>query len=136
MPQSLLHFAQRHEHIVQFIRYLTIGSIMLVVNILLVWAFVQFWHMHYLVACSIAFVLESVLAFFANRRWTFRSSTEFKRGYMRFLTIAFYSFLIVLMVTYGLVHYLAFHYIWARTASTIVTGFIGYFLDLKITFRV
>lgn len=136
MPQFLLHFSHRHERIVQFVRYVTIGAIMLLVNLLLVWIFVQFWHMHYLVASSIAFFIESIAAFFANRRWTFHTSTQFRHGYMRFLTIAFYSFLAVLIITFGLVHYLAFHYVWARTVSTVVTGFIGYFLDMKITFRV
>ena len=136
MHQPLTTFPQRHEHIIQFVRYILVGSIMLLLNLIMVWYFVQFWHIHYLVGCSIAFVLESVVAFFANRRWTFQSDTQFKHGYMKFLTIAFYSFLIVLFITYGLVHYLAFHYVWARTVSTVVMGFIGFFLDMKITFRV
>lgn len=136
MSQFLLHFSHQHERLVQFIRYITIGGIMLVLNLLLVWVFVQFSHMHYLVASGIAFVIESVAAFFANRKYTFKTNTHFKHGYVRFMTIAFYSFLAVLIITYGLVHFLAFHYVWARTFSTVVTGFIGYFLDMKITFRV
>lgn len=136
MTQYLLRFAQRNERIIQFLRYISVGAIMLILNLLLVWYFVRFWGMHYLLASSIAFVLESVAAFFANRRWTFQTTTEFRHGYMRFLTIAFYSFIVVLFITYGLVHFLAFQYVWARTASTVVAGFIGYFLDMKITFRV
>ncbi len=136
MSQYLLHFSHRHQHIVQFVRYVSIGGIMLVLNLVLVWIFVQFGDMHYLVASGIAFVIESVAAFFANRKYTFKTNTHFKHGYMRFMTIAFYSFLAVLIITYGLVHFLAFHYVWARTFSTVVTGFIGYFLDMKITFRV
>lgn len=100
MPQFLLHFSDRHEHIVQFVRYVTIGSIMLVVNLLLVWAFVQFWGMHYLLASSIAFIIESVAAFFANRKYTFKTTTHFKHGYVRFMTIAFYSFIAVLVITF------------------------------------
>jgi len=92
--------------------------------------------MHYLFASSFVFILESFLGFFANRAWTFRTTTKFRHGYIKFLTIAFYSFLFVIFVTFGLVHYLAFHYVWARTVSTIFSGLIGYFFDLKITFRV
>ncbi len=130
------HFQVHQEHIIQFIRYVAIGGIMLIVNLMLVWAFVQLWNMHYLLASSIAFLLESVLAFFANRKWTFRTSIGFRHGYVKFLTIAFYSFFVVLLVTFGLVHFLAFHYVWARTVSTVITGFLGYFLDMKFTFRV
>lgn len=136
MLQTVLHFPHKSEHLAQFARYVAVGTLMLLLNLIMVWGLAQFWHLHYLVACSIAFVLESVLAFFANRRWTFRTSTRFRHGYMKFLTIAFYSFLVILIVTYGLVHYLAFHYIWARTVSTVITGFIGYFFDMRITFRV
>lgn len=100
MPPFLLHFSHRHEHVVQFVRYVTIGAIMLIINLLLVWGFVQFWDMHYLLASSIAFLIESVFAFFANRRWTFRTSTGFRHGYMKFLTIAFYSFIAVLIITF------------------------------------
>lgn len=136
MTQVLLRLAQKNEHIIQFIRYIVVGAIMLILNLLLVWYFVRFWDMHYLIASSLAFVFESIAAFFANRKWTFHSSTHFRHGFMRFLTIAFYSFIVVLFITFGLVHFLAFQYVWARTASTVVAGFIGYFLDMKITFRV
>lgn len=100
MSQYLLHFAQKNHHIVQFLRYILVGGIMLIFNLLLVWYFVRFWDIHYLLASSVAFILESVVAFFANRRWTFHSSTEFRHGYMRFLTIAFYSFIVVLFITF------------------------------------
>lgn len=136
MSSYLLHFSRKHERIVQFARYISVGGIMLVLNLFLVWIFVAFLDMHYLIASGFAFIVESVAAFFANRKYTFKTDTHFKHGYMKFLTIAFYSFLAVLIITYGLVHFLAFHYVWARTFSTVVTGFIGYFLDLKITFRV
>lgn len=136
MTQYLLRFSQRNPHIIQFLRYLMVGSIMLLLNLMLVWYFVRFWDMHYLLASSLAFILESFAAFFANRRWTFQTNTAFRQGYMRFLTIAFYSFVVVLFITFGLVHFLALQYVWARTASTLVAGFIGYFLDMRITFRV
>ena len=136
MSQYLLHFSRKHEHIVQFVRYISVGGIMLILNLVLVWLFVRYFGMHYLVASSFAFMIESVAAFFANRQWTFKTDTHFRTGYIRFLTIAFYSFLAVLFITYGLVHFFAFHYVWGRTVSTLITGFIGYFLDLKITFRV
>jgi putative flippase GtrA len=100
MSQFLLHFSHQYERLVQFVRYVTIGAIMLVLNLLMVWAFVQFVSMHYLLASSIAFVIESVVAFFANRKYTFKTNTHFKHGYVRFMTIAFYSFLAVLIITY------------------------------------
>jgi putative flippase GtrA len=76
------------------------------------------------------------VGFIVNKTWTFKTDTKFLQGYIKFLTIAFYSFLFVLFITFGLVHYLAFHYVWARTVSAVLIGFIGYFLDMKITFRV
>ncbi len=109
---------------------------MLLANLLLVWFFTWFFGFHYLLSCAIAFIAESFIGFYVNREWTFRSSIHFKRGYIRFLIIALYSLIAILFITYGLITYLAFHYVWARTISSIVTGIIGYVLDLKITFRV
>ncbi len=125
-----------HHHLKQFSRYTFAGVLMLIANLLLVWFFTRFFGLHYLLSCTIAFIAESFIGFYVNRKWTFKSSIHFKKGYFRFLIIALYSLIAILFITYGLITYLAFHYVWARTISSIVTGIIGYVLDLKITFRV
>ncbi|MEI6712042.1 MAG: hypothetical protein WCK88_08005 [bacterium] len=55
---------------------------------------------------------------------------------MRFVIIGFYSTVIMLFITYGLTHCLALHYVWARTASTVIMGICGYFMDMRLAFRV
>jgi len=50
--------------------------------------------------------------------------------------IAFYSTLLILLITYGLTQYFALQYVWARTSSTVIMGVIGYILDMRIAFRV
>jgi putative flippase GtrA len=100
MSQYFLHFSRKHIHCAQFARYVSVGGVMLILNLLLVWFFVVYGNMNYLLASGIAFVIESVAAFFANRRWTFKTDIHFRKGYIRFLTIAFYSFLAVLIITY------------------------------------
>lgn len=130
-------FSHHHKHhIYQFSRYSFAGFLMLVANLILVWFFTRFFWIHYLISCAIAFIAESFIWFYVNRHWTFRSSVHFKKGYLRFLIIALYSLLGILFITYALIHYLAFHYVWARTISSVITGIVGYVADLKITFRV
>lgn len=125
-----------HHHIRQFSRYTFAGLLMLIANLLLVWFFTRFFWLHYLLSCAIAFIAESFIGFYVNREWTFKSSIHFKRGYIRFLIIALYSLIAILFITYGLITFLALKYVWARTISSIVTGIIGYVLDLKITFKI
>jgi len=60
---------------------------------------------------------------------------SFWHGYPRFVTIAFYSTIIVLLITYGLTDYFALEYVWARTISTMIMGTCGYFLDMRVAFR-
>lgn len=124
------------RHIMRFSRYLAVGGVMFFINILLIWMFVEGGHMNYLIAASLAFIPETLAGFYINRHWTFKTNTWFRTGFFRFLTIGLYSFLFVLVLTYGFIHFFAFHYVWARMVSTMISGFIGYFLDLKITFRV
>ena len=127
---------QYRDHIQRFGRYISVWSLMLGVNLLLVWLLVYFFHLEHLTAISIAFVLESISTFSLQREWTFRSTVGVKKWYMRFVVVWFYSLLLILGVTYVLMHFLSFQYLWARTVSTMVAGLFGYFLDLKITFRV
>lgn len=136
MSSLTAHSFHISHHARQFARYTFAGALMLFANLLLVWFFTELFGLHYLVSCAIAFIAESFIGFYVNRHWTFKSSVHFKKGYIRFLIIAFYSLLAILFITYGLITYLAFQYVWARTVSSVVTGAIGYILDLKITFRV
>ena len=131
---TLSHHHKHHIH--QFSRYTFAGFLMLAANLILVWFFTRFFGVHYLFSCAIAFIAESFIGFYVNKRWTFRSSVHFKKGYLRFLIIALYSLIAILFISYALIHYLAFHYVWARTVSSIITGIVGYVADLKITFRV
>lgn len=125
----------RH-HIKQFGRYTFAGVLMLLANLLLVWFFTRFFGLHYLFSCAIAFIVESFIWFYVNRKWTFKSQVHFKKGYMRFFIVAMYSLLAILFITYALIHYLAFDYIGARTISSVVAGVIWYIIDLRVTFRV
>ena len=130
------HRRRLRRHIRQFLRYISVGGLMLGVNLLIVWLLVQFFWTHYLLACGIAFVVESLVAFFVNKSWTFGSQISFKKGFKRFFIIGFYTTILVLFITYGFTHYLAMHYVSARTTSTVIMGVIGYFMDMRLAFRV
>lgn len=109
---------------------------MLAINLLIVWLLITFFGTQYLIACAIAFALESLVAFFVNKYWTFGSEVSFKVGFRRFIVIGFYTTLVILFITYGFTHYLSMHYVPARTTSTVIMGIIGYFLDMRLAFRV
>lgn len=130
------HRRRFRHHINQFLRYMSVGGLMLAINLLIVWFLITFFGTQYLIACAIAFALESLVAFFINRYWTFGSKVSFKVGFRRFIVIGFYTTLIILFITYGFTHYLSMHYVSARTASTAIMGVIGYFLDMRLAFRV
>lgn len=136
MSTNLLSSHVSEHHVRQFCRYSFAGFLMLAANLILVWFFTRFFGVHYLLSCAIAFFAETFIGFYVNRKWTFRSAIHFKKGYMRFFIIAIYTLIAILFITYALIHYLAFHYVWARTISSVITGVMGYVLDLKVTFRV
>lgn len=138
LSYDFLHIHRRRfrHQIQQFLKYISVGGIILAVNLALVWFCIEIWNMGYIPACSVAFIVESLAAFFINKYWTFRSPISFRSGFKRFFVIGFYTTLLILFATYGLTHYLSFHYVEARTASTVIMGVIGYFLDMRLAFRV
>ncbi len=138
LSYDFFHIRRRRfiRQIKQFIRYISVGWLMLGINLIIVWFLIEFAQLQYLLACGIAFVLESLAAFFVNKYWTFQSHVSFRSGFKRFFVIGFYTTILILFITYGLTHYLALHYVEARTASTVVMGIIGYFLDMRMSFRV
>lgn len=138
LSYDFFHIHRRRfvRQIKQFIKYVSVGGFMLIINLAIVWCLIEIYHMQYLLACSIAFTVESLAAFFINKYWTFRSHISFRSGFKRFFLIGFYTTLVILFITYGLTHYLAFHYAEARTTSTVIMGIIGYFIDMRLSFRV
>ena len=131
-----IHRRRIRRHIQQFLRYISVGGLVLGVNLLIVWFLIQFFQTQYLLACGIAFMVESLIAFFINKYWTFDSKISFRSGFRRFFIIGFYTTILILFITYGFTHFLSMHYVSARTSSTVIMGVIGYILDMRIAFRV
>lgn len=136
MIQKYLNKIKKLPHVMQFFKYIIVWGIMLIFNLMLVWIFMKFLDFSFITSSSIAFVLESIVAFFVNRSWTFKSDIHFLKGYFRFFTIALYSFIFVMISTYCMIHLLDIQYLSSRTISTFVAWFLGYLLDLRISFRV
>lgn len=130
------HRRRIRRNLHQFFRYMSVGWLMLGINLLIVWVLLQFFWVQYILACGIAFLLESLAAFFINKYWTFDSKISFKVWFRRFMMIGFYTTIIILFITYWFTHYLSMHYVEARTASTVIMWVIGYFLDMRLAFRV
>lgn len=137
LSYDFFHLRRRRfiKQIKQFTRYLSVGALMLWVNLIGVWFFVEIFDMQYLTACGITFAGESLLAFYVNKYWTFKSSVSFRSGFKRFFLIGFYTTLLILSITYGLTHFLSFRYAEARTTSTAIMGVVGYILDMKLAFK-
>jgi len=95
-----IHRRRFRRHMNQFLRYISVGGLILGINLLIVWILIRFLGMQYLLACGIAFTIESLVAFFINKYWTFSSEVSFRSGFKRFFLIGFYSTIVILFVTY------------------------------------
>ncbi len=70
---------QLSHHGKQFVRYACVGGLMLIISLVTVGGLTEFFGVHYLLACGVAFIIESFVAFFINKYWTFGSDVSFMK---------------------------------------------------------
>lgn len=84
----------------QFIRYLIVGGGSFLLEYGLFFVLLQKVNLHYLIANSIVYSLVSLVNFFLNRTWTFRSKENYKRQLILYLCLLSFNFFAGNLVLY------------------------------------
>ncbi len=64
------------KKIATFSQYTCISFFALLINLCIVWYATERLYMHYLVSCTLGFIVAQIIAFGMNRQWTFHSSVS------------------------------------------------------------
>jgi putative flippase GtrA len=128
--------AHQAEHVLfRFLRYSVVGVSMFVADLLFVAVLLFAFHVEYLPATIIGFILAMIGAFFLNRAWTFEKHTKVWRVVFA-IAIAGVSLAIVSWCTWFGVEYFAMHYLTARTIGAVLATVWSYIADSLVTFQV
>jgi len=86
------HVTMLYEHkrfwLAKYLKFAFIGGIGTIINLAIFWTSVEFFHVHYLWAVALAFVVADTNNFIWNRLWTFKSRRSLAPQYIQFLIVS------------------------------------------------
>lgn len=86
------HVTMLYEHrrfwLAKYLKFAIIGGIGTVINLAIFWTSVEIFHVHYLWAVALAFVVADTNNFIWNRLWTFKSKRSLAPQYVQFLVVS------------------------------------------------
>lgn len=123
----------------QFFKFLCVGFVCIVLNLLALYCLTDFLGMHYLLSCTIAVFFVNYIGFRLNREITFRESGVdiSPEGFFQFIkynVVSVVSFFLVIAEMYILVDILGFWYIHANIIAGVFMAFFNFFMHKKITY--
>ena len=118
------------------VRNTVVGTAVFAVDLLLLWALVEFFGMSKLTAAAIGFLVASSLHYVAGRSWIFKgSSRHVVSGYFYFLISAGVGLAITLLMFAAFIRWTRIDYLFARVIVSLFAGLATFLLNAVFNFR-
>jgi len=125
------------SNIILITKFMIVGAIGTVVNLLTLYILTDIFHVYYIVSAIIAFILSVLNNYFINKVWTFKENLQeeaVKKG-MQYLIVSIFSLFVNLGILYILVEIIFFWYILAELIAIICSFMINFIGSILWTFR-
>ena len=125
-----------HKNIGEPMRYLLIGGICAVLDLLFLFLMVNFLHIWYLIATTVSFIVVSFLGYFGQKYFTFRNTEKnHKKQLLVFFIVAGFGLAINVFFMFALVSLINLWYILASIITKFIVLIWNYFSNKFVTFR-
>lgn len=119
-------------------RFVVVGVVTAVVQLVLLWLFVDTVRMNYLVGAAIAIELTIVLSYVLNNAWTFEAVqntgvADYTVGLLKTNVVRGTAIPIQLGILFGLVEWVDSQYLIANAVAIVLSGIYRYVLDARWT---
>ena len=119
----------------QVIKFGIVGISNIAIDVLVYWLFTRFFHLYYILAATVSFLVANVWSYFWNRRWTFHDDNRAViRQYFKFLAANIIAIILNLGVLFVLVDFLHLNDITAKIIASIIVGLINFAINKKWAF--
>jgi len=123
---------------IQLRRYVVVGTFAAMVQLALLWIFVEFGGLHYLLGAAIAIECTILIQYVLNNAWTFRASRnvgarEYGLGLLKTNVVRGTAIPIQLGILYALVDWFGLLYLAANLVAIGLSGIYRYVLDARWT---
>jgi len=121
----------------RFAKSLSVGFATFSFDLLLLFVFIDVFHLHYLFSAGIAFTIATTINYLISRHHVFvGSKREAYVGYALFLFIGGVGLVLITGLMYLFVDIFHFHYLISRILIAGVVGWWNYLMNLYVNFRV
>jgi len=138
MVRSFLRSLHSGPYALQLRRFAIVGTFASVVQLALLWLFVEVAGLEYLLGALIAIEITIVLSYVLNNAWTFRrkrntGTVEYLRGLLKTNVVRGTAIPIQLAVLFVLVEWGSLPYLVANVVAIGISGLYRYVLDSRWT---
>lgn len=121
----------------RFLRYSVIGVTTFAFDLFLLFLLIDHFHMHYLPATALAFLIAISLNFMLSRYTVFhKTERHVVHSYLFFVSFAVLSVILITGLMHLLVSVFELHYAPSRIVIAGCVGVLNYIMNLKVTFDV
>ena len=124
----------KHLKFERFIRFFGVGLVCTILNYFLLYYFTDILRIYYLLSFVVVFFIGNLVGFFLNKKYTFKSKTNFWDEIWKYHSVMISSLIINLMAIHILVQYFNVWYIHASLITTVSGIFYNFVLHLIIGF--
>jgi len=122
--------------VANFAKYTLVGTTGLVVDMILLYVFVEFLHMPVLPASALSFFISIINNFFWHKYWTFRDlSYPYERQFVSFFVISVINMGITVLCMYFFVDAAHIWYMFSKVITSIIVLAFSYTANRIFTFK-
>lgn len=123
--------------LVRFVKTSSIGAATFVLDLVLLYALVEYVGVDYRVATAVAFLLCVTLNYALARTLVFATSERsYSSGYGMYVALALLSMAIITTLVWLLVEYMLLPYLYARVLVAGLVGIFNYVMGVTVIFKV
>lgn len=122
--------------VVNFVKYTIVGIVGLILDMFLLYVFVEFFYFPVLFASGLAFLVAIINNFFLHKYWTFKDkSHHFERQFISFFIISVFNMAITVACMYFFVDWLHIWYMLSKLITSIIVLIFSYTANRIFTFK-
>ncbi len=136
ISKKTYHVINEREQLRQFVMYFFVGGFSAFSDLVLLFIFVDLFHIYYLIAASISFTLVTTTAFFLHKNYTFKhKGPTNKLRYLTFIIVALSGLFWSLLFLYIFVSILRIYYLLGAVFVKFIVLAWNFLMNKFVTFR-
>lgn len=136
LGKKTYRYINGRENLRQFVVYFFIGGFSALSDLILLFIFVDIFHIFYLTAAALSFTIVSTIAFFLHKNYTFQhKGKKNKLRYVIFIFVAISGLLWSLFFLYLFVSVFNMYYLFAAVIVKFIVLGWNFLMNKFVTFR-